>query len=132
MVLLRVVQVEPLMIIGNLDHVEKSLKVGIAIHRIEEVIERSILELRKSEEPSHEKANVVVARLLGRESTVLRSNLELARLSNLGIPLIKRLDPDNGGHLHRFSNWPSSSNMLLQTCNLLYQLSVLIHQINTI
>ena len=104
MVLLRVVQVESLMIIGNLDPVEKSLKVGIAIHRIKEVIKRSILELRKSEEPSHEKANVVVARLLGRESTVLGSNLELASQSNLGIPLIERLDPDHGGNLHRLSN----------------------------
>jgi hypothetical protein len=82
MELLLVILVETNMIDRNLNHVEKSLKVGIAIQRIKELLEGNILERR---EPVIEKANVLIARPLGTESIVLVSNLELARLSNLSI-----------------------------------------------
>jgi hypothetical protein len=85
MELLLVILVETNMIDRNLNHVEKSLKVGIAIQRIKELLEGNILELRMSREPVIEKANVLIARPLGTESIVLVSNLELARLSNLSI-----------------------------------------------
>ena len=82
MELLLVILVETNMIDRNLNHVEKSLKVGIAIQRIKELLEGNILERR---EPVIEKANVLIARPLGTENIVLVSNLELARLSNLSI-----------------------------------------------
>ena len=89
MTLLAVMEIEAFVVVGNLNLVEKRLEIGVPIHRVEQLFERNILELRKSNEPVHEKTNVVVARFLGRKSTVLGSNLELARLSYLGIPSIE-------------------------------------------
>ena len=105
MKLLAVIEIEAFMVVGNLDLVEKRLEIGVPIDWVEQLFERNILELRKSIEPVHEKTNVVVARFLGRKSTVLGSNLELARLSYLGIPSSKPdvLDSNrnHGNHFHR-------------------------------
>ena len=103
MKLLVVIEIEAFMVVGNLDPVEKRLEVGVPIERVEQLVERNILELRKSQEPVHEKTNVVVTRFLGRKSTVLGANLELARLSYLGIPSIETgvLDSNRNHRNHR-------------------------------
>ncbi len=120
--LLDVIEIEAYMVDGNLDLVEKRLEVGVPIERIEQLVERNILELKKSHEPVHEKPNVVIARFLGRKSTFVGSNHELARLSYLGIPtretgvLVNNRNHHKRNHIHRSV---SISHLLLQSSNLL-------------
>ena len=105
MTLLAVMEIEAFVVVGNLNLVEKRLEIGVPIHRVEQLFERNILELRKSNEPVHEKTNVVVARFLGRKSTVLGSNLEFARLGYLGVPSsnpdVLDSNRNHGNHFHR-------------------------------
>ncbi len=119
--LLDVIEIEPFMVDGNLNLVEKRLEVGVPIERIEQLVERNILELRKSQEPVNEKPNVVIARFLGRKSTFVGSNHELARLSYLGIPSSETgvLDNNRNHHRNHIHRSVSSSNLLLQSSNLL-------------
>ena len=120
--LLAVIEIEAFMVNGNLNLVEKRLEVGVPIERIEQLVERNIRELRKSQEPVNEKPNVVIARFLGTKSTFVGSNHELARLSYLGIPssetdvLDNNRNHHNRNHIHRSV---SISNLLLQSINLL-------------
>lgn len=88
MFLLAVVLVEAFMIDWNLNNVEQSLEVRIAIGRIEELFKRNILELRMSKETVDEKASVIVARGL-RIECIVGSNLELARLTDFDVPIIE-------------------------------------------
>jgi hypothetical protein len=114
-----VVEVKSFMILRDLDDVEKRLEVSIAIGWVKQLLKRNRLELRKSDETVHEEPNVVVAAFLGK-STILGSNLELARLSNLCIPRTKADDLGSNwhhvSHFHRSSSSNSNSlrsNLLL-------------------
>ena len=60
MLLLCVVDVETLMIKWNRNHVEKSLKIGIPVSSIEQLLERSLFELIKSVETMLKKPDVLV------------------------------------------------------------------------
>ena len=117
MLLLDVVEVEAIMVSRDWNLVEEVLEVGVVVLWVEELFECNILELRKSVEPIHEEPNVNIARTLGREG-ISTSNLELARLSDIGIPITKcnGLGLDQL-HLHRSS---SHWKLLLQ-CNNLYK-----------
>ena len=117
MLLLDVVEVEAIMVSRDWNLVEEVLEVGVVVLWVEELFECNILELRKSVEPIHEEPNVNIARTLGREG-ISTSNLELARLSDIGIPINKcnGLGLDQL-HLHRSS---SHWKLLLQ-CNNLYK-----------
>ena len=57
-----VVDVEPLVVRRNRDHVEEGLEVRVTILRVEQVGEGHITEGRKSVEPVVEDTNVLVAR----------------------------------------------------------------------
>jgi hypothetical protein len=60
-----VLDVKPIMVLGNLDSVEKRLEVCVAVGRVKQLLKRNIFELGKSDEAVDEESNVVVARFLG-------------------------------------------------------------------
>ena len=120
MKLLAVLEIETVMIAGNLNLVEKRLEVGIPIERVEQLVEGNILELRKSNEPVHEKTNVVVTRFLGPESAGIGSNLELTRLSDLAVPILETdIFVSNRNQLNYIHRSSSGRHLLLQSSNLL-------------
>jgi hypothetical protein len=86
MLLAHIVEVETLVVDWNLYDIEEALEISITVEIVEKFVEGHRRELRKRVESVDEKTNVSVARL-GRGERVVRSNLELTRLINLGRPV---------------------------------------------
>jgi hypothetical protein len=118
MSLLLVVKVETVVIIWNLDLVEQALEVCVSIDRVEKIIKTQRRVLRKGIETIDQNANVAITGRNGRESILLRPNLELASFINLGRPSLDVVVLENWDILDIHFLGSRTGKLLLQRNNL--------------
>ena len=110
------VEIEPGVIARNRNHVEKALEVAITILRIEKFLKGHCSKHGESDKTIDENADILKTRGGGRESVVVGSNLELARLFNLVRPILEVGVLENGRSVRNHISTRSSSRTRLILC----------------